>query len=136
MKHQREINLLDVAKMLRRRLLMVAAIILTLMAGATVYVSRIPAQYTAGATVVLNSRSNKIADLQSLISKPLLGIPAADTSVLRTEIETISSPAMVQRVVEDTCTGIPASPPRSSAIGRFSFWGRSPSRGNTRTSPA
>lgn len=101
MKQTHEVHLLDLVNMLRRRLLVIISVVIILMAGAAAYVSRIPAQYTAVTTLVLNSRSNKIADLQSLISKPLLGIPAADTSVLRTEMEMISSSAMVQRVVEE-----------------------------------
>ncbi len=97
----RDIDLLDVVKILRQRLWLMATIILVSMSIASVIIVRLPKQYTAEATVVMNSRSNKIADLQSLISKPLLGVPAADTSVLRTEIETIMSPALIQRVIEE-----------------------------------
>jgi polysaccharide biosynthesis transport protein len=116
MGHDTDVNLVDIIKILRRRVTLIFAVMLMLMATACYYVSLIPAQYTATATVVMNNRSSKIADLQSLISNPLLGIPAADTSVLRTEMETISSPAMIQRVVEETgLMGVPEFNPAPGA---------------------
>ena len=101
MKLHRDVDLLDIVKMLRQRLLLIGTIVAVLMTAAAVLVLRLPEVYTAEATIVMNSRSNKIADLQSLISKPLLGVPAADTSVLRTEMETISSPALIERVIAE-----------------------------------
>ena len=55
-------------------------------------------QYTAEAIVVLNSRTNKIAELQSALSKPLSGLQS-DAAVIKTEIETLLSPALVEQVV-------------------------------------
>jgi len=118
MRLHRDIDLLDVFKMLRQRVLLIGAIITISMAAAGTLIMRLPKQYTATATIVMNSRSNKIADLQSLISKPLLGVPAADTSVLRTEMETISSPAMVERVIEGT--GLIQDPEFNPSLGRKS----------------
>ncbi len=95
----RDIDLLDIIKLLRQRMLLIICMIVVAMTSATILVMRLPRMYMAQATIVMNSRSNKIADLQSLISKPLLGVPAADTSVLRTEMETISSPSLIRLVV-------------------------------------
>jgi succinoglycan biosynthesis transport protein ExoP len=95
-----EIDLLQLVRMLRRQIWIILGIVLVGMVVATPIVLRLPKQYTAEAIVVLNNRNSKIADLQSSVSRPLISMPDG-LAVIRTEIDTISSPALVERVVKE-----------------------------------
>lgn len=101
MQTARETDFLDIFRILRRRIGMIAAIASSMMAAAAIVILTLPKHYTAESAVVLNSRSSRIAELQSVLPKPLLGVPQADISVLRTEILTITSPTLVRMVVEE-----------------------------------
>jgi polysaccharide biosynthesis transport protein len=97
----KEIDLLDVLRSLRRHIWLICAIVLVGMLLSAVFILHLPKQYSAEASLVLNSRISKIADLQSFMSKPLMGVPASDTSVIRTEMDTITSPALIELVIRE-----------------------------------
>ncbi|HTZ80026.1 MAG TPA: polysaccharide biosynthesis tyrosine autokinase [Stellaceae bacterium] len=67
--------------------------LLTLLAAIVVF--QLPPRYTADATVMLDTRTTKVVDIQAVVS----GL-YADAAVVRSELEVLRSPALTAKVIE------------------------------------
>lgn len=82
--------------MLWRRRILIVGLVLIITAIGAVYIGNITPQYTATATVMLESRSARVIKAQSSVeTKRLSGL------VMRGEIEVLRSRSLASRVVED-----------------------------------
>ncbi|HET6468245.1 MAG TPA: polysaccharide biosynthesis tyrosine autokinase [Geminicoccaceae bacterium] len=84
--------------LLRRRLGLVIVLTLLLTMAAAALVSQLPSRYTADALLVLNVRQSRLAELQSP-TDTLLSRSQSDASVVRTEMEVLTSAHLLEQVV-------------------------------------
>lgn len=78
----------------RRKWLIVGCTMLVLVATALA-LTQITRQYTANASIMMNTRENRVVDIESVLS----GLPA-DASGMRSEVEVIQSSQLIVRVVD------------------------------------
>jgi len=83
-----------VIRAVRRRLSLLIAVFLLTFAGVAVYTFQMTPKYSATASVIINTRSQKVVDLGAILS----GLPA-DTAMIDTEVEILHSRLLVSKVV-------------------------------------
>ncbi|MGE5538421.1 MAG: GumC family protein [Gemmatimonas sp.] len=88
-------DLSEFTNVLRRRRSIIAActVLGTIVSAAVIF--QITPRYTAESSVVLDQRKTQVVDVQAVLS----GLPF-DAGVVRSEVETIKSPKMAERVVD------------------------------------
>ena len=92
---ERHVSPLRVFSILRRRKLLVAAVVMAIGIPATLVIASLPPYYDAEATVMIHTGKSEFSDLQASAA----GI-SGDSIMIRTQTEIIRSPAMAKRVVD------------------------------------
>lgn len=85
----------ELLKLLYKNKLLIAAIFVWLSTLATIAIYSLPKKYTAESVVVIETRKNKLSDLQSILSTLTL-----ESGAVRTEVDLIQLPSLAQRVIE------------------------------------
>jgi capsular exopolysaccharide synthesis family protein len=85
----------QIANILRRRKAIIAGCAVLLTTISFLVVSQVTPRYTAESVVLLDTRKTQVVDMQSVMS----GLQA-DASVVRSEVEIISSPTLAEKVIK------------------------------------
>lgn len=92
---EQHVSPLRVFSILRRRKLLVAAVMLAVGVPATLVIAGLPPYYDAEATVMIHTGKSEFSDLQASAAGT-----SGDAIMIRTQTDIIRSPAMARRVVD------------------------------------
>lgn len=103
------ITIQRVVKAVRRRLSLLIAVFLLTFAGVAVFTFQLKKSYTATASVIVNTRDQKVIDIGAVLS----GMPA-DTAMVDTEAQILTSRTLIAKVV--TRLGLLENPEFNGAV--------------------
>src|ERR1700755_2608732 len=83
-----------IIRAVRRRLSLLIAVFLLTFAAVAVYTFQLTPKYSSSASVIINTRSQKLVDVGAILS----GLPA-DTAMVDTEVEILKSRLLIAKVV-------------------------------------
>jgi capsular exopolysaccharide synthesis family protein len=124
---ERMFTIADIFRTLRRRartVLLIAAVVTALIA---LVIFQLAPKYDAQAVLMLEARNAQIANVQDVMPGLPTDNPAMHSAVIRSELDVLTSRALVRRVIEDT--GLADEPEFNPALrtgpgffGRLLFW--------------
>lgn len=100
----RAVDVVALLQLLRRRKRLAIVTTALITAVAAVIIAQLPDEFTAEALVMLDARPSKIAQLQSPVDALLSRTPS-DLSIVRTEIDQLTSPEIYRSVVDRLALG-------------------------------
>src|SRR5229473_2574692 len=114
------VDLREVYRVLRRRKGVVFGTIALVTGLTTLVVFQIVPRYTAESIVMVDTRKNQVADIQSVLA----GL-SSDSSAIRSEVEVLKSPMLAERVAKklNLMNDLVFSPPVDAGAPLLVRWG-------------